>query len=193
MAQPSDSDPLFQMLILRECNLDPGLRRQIRVTETIEWIGKVLSIPAAIALENIAHFVTSGSVRLPAEITRQAIIDATGKSNVLGYAQILLKQLARFRSPEEAYRICWQTALCYGLIGWSDHAYSSLDGSYLFDPRWKKHHHALGLVYGIDRQFDDSFENLNEAYIFEREDDVRGRVGEGLTIAAYLKRNPHIA
>ncbi len=182
------NDALFQMLILRECHAQPTLRSQIRLAETIERIGKILATPAAIALDNLARYTTGGS--LPSELTRDMIIRVTGKENVLGCARFLLGQVAKASSAEEAYRICWESALCYGLIGWHDNAYRALEGSYHFDPRWKRHHHALGLVRGMESDFDRAIDHMNIVYVHEPQVEIRNRVGEGLSIAHVLSRRP---
>jgi hypothetical protein len=60
---------------------------------------------------------------LPKELTRDAILKVTDKSNILGYSQMMLHTLSKIGTPEEAYYICWQSALCYASIGWIDKAY----------------------------------------------------------------------
>jgi hypothetical protein len=183
---------VYQTLLLREALADRSLRTQIRAAEVVEWLGKALATPVASLIELATSAPTGFWIGLPAEVTKSAILTLTKKSNTLWCARKLLEVLPRSRSPEEAYATCWRGALCYAVAGWKEEAHRALEGEPNFPAGLVRHHHILGMLLGTDKKGNAAFERLQRAYLHEREELTRQRVGEALSVSTIKVGNGNV-
>ena len=115
---------MFHSFILREVLLAEGLKDDLERAGVAAWLGKLLAVPASIAVKTfIVGTAVSPLAGVAAKVTKAAIVAMCTKDRMFGSLregrllwQKLKLAVVSDTHPDAAAHSCCRTALCYALL-----------------------------------------------------------------------------
>jgi hypothetical protein len=97
--------------------------------------------------------------------------------------------LAAFRSPDDNYRSCCRSTLCYAVTGSREWAFGALRVAASKRDDWARHH-LYGLIHGVSGDYNKALPELERARASEPMADVWARIGEAVELCQAARSSP---
>jgi hypothetical protein len=135
MEQPTDA---FKAMILREFFLEPRLAEEFQAARVLSWAGDKLAWPLS--------KVVATKFGIPAKPVELAVRAITGERFTALPVRSASDILAWFKSPDDNYRSCCRSALCYAVTGSREWAFGALRVAASKHDDWARHRHLYGMI-----------------------------------------------
>jgi hypothetical protein len=168
----SEFTDAFKVMVLREFFLEPGPAEEFQAACFLSWLGGKSAWPMSKMAET--------KLGVPARAVEVAIRAITGERFTALPGRSASDILAAFRSPDDNYRSCCRSALCYAVTGSREWAFGALRVAASKRDDWARHHHLYGLIHGVSGDYDKALPELERGRAAEpdggrADQDRRGR------------------